>query len=134
MPAMSGIRLEGHQMKKLISISAIAALIGLPLIAMAQTLPILPNTVPAGTAVCRPAKAHETANASMGTTPMMCQSVDVVKVNAALKKLRAEMAKQKAAPSAQTDASTQEMLQAQAQLNKEFHVPVIPGGNGGIED
>jgi hypothetical protein len=129
-------------MKKLVSISAIAAMIGLPLIAMAQTLPNMPNlpsSVPAGTAVCRPAKASEKANASMGSTQMMCRSVDVVKVNAAIKKIRSLMAKQQSAPAATTsnaatDASTQEMLQAQAQLNSEFHVPVIPGGNGGVED
>jgi hypothetical protein len=71
----------------------------------------------------------------MGSTQMMCRTVDVVKVNGAIKKLRSMMAQQQAAPAAHTtDAATQQMLQAQADLNSEFHAPVIPGGNGGIED
>jgi hypothetical protein len=102
--APSGIRLEEDQMKKLISISAIAAMVGLPLIAMAQTLPDLPNSVPAGTAVCRPAKAGETANGSMGSAQMMCRSVDVVKVNAALTKLKPMMDKMDAPTKAQVEA------------------------------
>jgi hypothetical protein len=58
-------------------------------------------------------------------------------IDAAVKKLRTMMAAQsKAAPAApsSTDASTQEMLQAEAQLTSEFHAPKIPGGNGGVED
>jgi hypothetical protein len=99
-----GIRLKEGQMKKLISISAIAAMIGLPLIAIAQTMPDLPGSVPAGTAVCRPVKAGETANASMGSTQMMCRSVDVVKVNATLTKLKSMKDKMDAPTKAQVES------------------------------
>jgi hypothetical protein len=107
--APNGIRIEEDQMKKLISISAIAAMTGLPMIAMAQTTPNLPSSVPAGSAVCRPPKAGETANASIGSTQMMCRSVDVVKVNAALAKLKSMMDKMDAPTKTQVESLEKEL-------------------------
>jgi hypothetical protein len=121
-------------MKKLILVSAFAAAI-IPSIALAQMT--LPTTIPAGTVVCRPAKASEKSNATMGTTQLMCRAVDVTTANASIKKIRAMMAQQKkTAPvgAATPDPSMQAMLQEQAKLNAQFHVPVILGGNGGVED
>jgi hypothetical protein len=116
-------------MKKLISISAIAAMIGLPLIAMAQTTPKIPTSVPTGTIVCRPAIAAEKANGSMGTILMMCRAVDVVRVNAALTRLNSYMAQRQAAAASTPDPDTQQMMQAATDVNAGFQPPVYPGSS-----
>jgi len=121
-------------MKKLILVSALAAAI-IPSIALAQMT--LPATIPAGAVVCRPSKAGETPNATMGKTQLMCRAVDVAAANASVKKIRAMMAQQKKtapAGAATPDPSMQAMLQEQAKLNAQLHAPVILGGNGGVED
>ena len=79
-------------MKRLILATAIAAAVAFPAIATAQTT--LPQTLPAGMVVCRPVKAGETSNGTMGKTQLLCRAVDVPKANAAVKKIRALMAQQ----------------------------------------
>jgi hypothetical protein len=58
-------------MTKFIIITAIAAAIGLPSIAVAQTSPIQ------GPIGCRPARAGETANANVQNTQLVCSPVNV---------------------------------------------------------
>jgi hypothetical protein len=119
-------------MKKLILVAAIAATVGLPSMAMAKTKPpAIPLTVPAGTVVCRPVKAGETANGSMGSNQLMCRAVNVARVNAALQKIRSTMAQNQAASAATTQsAATQQMLQGEADLTREMKPPNIPGLTG----
>jgi hypothetical protein len=118
-------------MKKLILVAAIAATVVLPSIAMAKTKPAIPLTVPAGTVVCRPVKAGETANGSMGSNQLMCRAVNVARVNAALQKIRTTMAQNQAASAAAApSAATQQMLQGEADLTREMHPPNIPGLTG----
>jgi hypothetical protein len=57
-------------MTKFIIITAIAAAIGLPSIAVAQTSPI------DGPIDCRPARAGETANANVQNTQLVCHPVN----------------------------------------------------------
>jgi hypothetical protein len=117
-------------MKHLVLATAIAAAVAFPAIAIAQT--VLPQTLPAGMVVCRPMKAGETPNATMGKTELLCRAVDVPKANAAVKKIRALMAQQKpAGGSAHAASSTnyqQQMLQQQAELNKQLQPAFTAGG------
>lgn len=117
-------------MKQLILASVIAAVTAFPAIATAQTS--LPQTIPAGTVVCRPMKAGETSNAAMGKTELLCRAVDVPKANAAITKIRALIAQQKPAaapaPPATQNQYMQQMLQSQADLNKLMQPPFTAGG------
>jgi hypothetical protein len=63
------------RMTKFILTTAIAAAIGVPSIAIAQTVPT------SGSIVCRPANAGETANATVQNIPLVChpQSDDSVR-------------------------------------------------------
>lgn len=119
-------------MKHLVLATAIAAAVAFPAIATAQTT--LPQTLPAGMVVCRPLKAGETSNATMGTTQLLCRAVDVPKANAAVKKIRALMAEQQKpaaahpAPAAASTNYQQQMLQQQAILNKQLQPAFTAGG------
>ncbi len=119
-------------MRYLMLAAAIAAGAAIPAIASAQT--ILPETLPAGMVVCRPAQAGETPNASMGATHLLCRAVDVPKANAAVKKIRALMAQQQkpaaghSASNAGSNVGMQQMLEQQAILNKQMQPAFTAGG------
>jgi hypothetical protein len=65
-------------MKKLILTAAIVTGFGLPSIALAQTAPIT------GSIVCQPAKASETASATIQNTKVVCHSVDMARIRSAM--------------------------------------------------
>jgi hypothetical protein len=107
-------------MNKLILAGVMAVSIGLPAIAIAQTLPV----VPAGSVVCRPVKAGEAPNAMMGTAGLHCKKINVAKVMAAEKTLMGMMKPK------MTAVEMQHMKAASASMNDELMLPSIPGTNG----
>ena len=64
-------------MNKLIIAAAIAATLGLPAIATAQT-------APSGTIVCRAATSTETPNATIQNGRFVCRPVDMAKIRTAM--------------------------------------------------
>lgn len=107
-------------MNKLILAGLIVASTGLPTIAQSQSLP----AVPAGAVVCRPVKAGETPNATMGTSSLLCRKINVAKVMAAEKKLMSMMKPN------MTAGEMKQMNMASASMNDELMLPAIPGTNG----
>jgi hypothetical protein len=65
-------------MHKLIFLTAIAAAIGLPSIATAQTSPTT------GSIICRPVAAGETANASIQNNQFLCKPVNMDRIHKAM--------------------------------------------------
>lgn len=102
-------------MKRLVLTAAALAAIALPSLAGAQT------TAPQ---MCRAAKAGETANATMGSTQLVCHAVDTAKVMAAEKTLMSMMA-----PNMTAD-QMKKMHAAQMTMSTELMLPMIPGTNG----
>jgi hypothetical protein len=107
-------------MNKFVLAGLLAASIGLPAIAIAQTLP----AVPAGSVVCRPVKAGEKPNAMMGTAGLHCKMVNVAKVMAAEKTLMSMM------KTKMTATEMKHMNDANAIMSEELMLPQIPGTNG----
>jgi len=103
--------------KRLILTAAIAFAIGLPSIAVAQT---------SGPMVCRAAKSGETANATMGTSQLVCHPVDMAKVQAAEKTLMSMMMPK----SSMTSGQMSHMKSAELTINQELGIPMIPGASG----
>jgi hypothetical protein len=83
-------------MKKLILTATIAAGLGLPSIALAQTAPL------AGSIVCRPAQANETANATIQNTQVLCRPVDMARIRSAMTAAMTDLTATTATPT--TDA------------------------------
>jgi hypothetical protein len=65
-------------MQKFVLSVALAAAIGVPAIASAQTAPL------SGTIVCRAVNAGETPTATIQNTAFICRSVDMDKIRAAM--------------------------------------------------
>lgn len=101
-------------MKRLVLTAAIAAAVGLPALALAQTAP--------APMICMAAKAGETANAMMGSSQMVCHPVDVAKVQAATKTLTSMMDTKM-----MTSDQMSHMKAAEASINEILHFPAIPG-------
>ena len=78
-------------MKRLILTAAIAAAMGLPVMAIAQTASVT------GSIVCRPVKSNETPNATIQNTQVLCRAVDAVKVRKAMATVMAGMTAQQKA-------------------------------------
>ena len=78
-------------MKRIILTAAIAAIVGLPVMATAQTAPVT------GSIVCRPVKANETPNATVQNTHVLCRAVDGAKVRKAMATVMAGMTAQQKA-------------------------------------
>jgi len=106
-------------MKRFVLAAAAVAAIALPSFASAQT---------SAPEICRAAKAGETANATMGSTQLVCRAVDMAKVMAAEKTLMSMMATN------MTPAQMKKMHAAQAAMSDELMLPPIPGTNGNPEN
>jgi len=78
-------------MKRLILTAAIAAAMGLPVMAIAQTASVT------GSIVCRPVKANETPNATIQNFQVLCRAVDAAKVRKAMATVMAGMTAQQKA-------------------------------------
>jgi hypothetical protein len=78
-------------MKRFILTAAIAAAIGLPVMAIAQTTSVT------GSIVCRPVKVNETPNATIQNTHVLCRAVDATKVRTAMAAVMAGMTAQQKA-------------------------------------
>jgi hypothetical protein len=104
--------------KKLILAAAAIAAIGLPSIAVAQTMP------GSGSMICRAPKTGETGNAIMGGNQMMCRPMNMKRVNAAMK----VMMDQKGG-----NDHMKRMQDAQNDLYDEFGLPAVPGGINNAE-
>jgi hypothetical protein len=107
-------------MKRLILTAAVIAAIALPSFASAQTS--APDS-------CRAAKAGDTANATMGSTQLVCHPVNMAKVMAAEKTLMSMM------PSNMSAGQMKKMHAAQMTMSNELMLPdtysqFIPGTNG----
>jgi len=102
-------------MKRFVLTVAVLAAIALPSFASAQT---------SAPEICRAAKAGETANATMGSSQLVCHPVDMSKVMAAEKTLMSMMATN------MTSAQMKKMHAAQMTMSNELMLPMIPGTNG----
>jgi hypothetical protein len=102
-------------MKRLVITAVALAAIAMPSFASAQTT---------GPDICRAAKSGETANATMGSTQLVCRPVNMAKVMAAEKTLMGMMATN------MTPAQMKKMHAAQAAMSDELMLPAIPGTNG----
>jgi len=113
-------------LKKLIFAAIIAAAVTLPSIANAQAAaPRKELRMPApGTVVCRPIKASETANATMGTVQLKCRNVNTSRIRDAITAIKTTMGGG-AAP--MTPAQMQSLQTQINSLNEELEAP-IPGG------
>jgi hypothetical protein len=65
-------------MQKFILAAALAAAIGVPAIASAQTAPLT------GTIVCRATNAGETPTGTIQNSPVVCRALDMVKISTAM--------------------------------------------------
>jgi hypothetical protein len=65
-------------MQKFILAVALAAAVGVPALASAQTAPLT------GTIVCRATNAGETATGNIQNTPVVCRALDMVKISSAM--------------------------------------------------
>jgi len=106
-------------MKRFVLTAAVLAAFALPSIASAQT---------SAPEICRAAKAGETANATMGSTQLVCHPVNMARVMAAEKTLMGMMATN------MTPAQMKKMHAAQAAMSDELMLPMIPGTNGNPEN
>jgi hypothetical protein len=103
-------------MNKLIITAAIAATIGLPSIAIAQS-------APAGTTVvCRPATSSETPNATIQNGRFLCRPLDMAKIRTAMSSVMTDLTP---AQKAKMDSAMQVLQDELMQLN-----PKNPGYNG----
>jgi hypothetical protein len=102
-------------MKRFVLTAAVLAAIALPSFANAQS---------ADPQICRAAKAGETANATMGSTQLVCHAVDTAKVMAAQRTLMSMMA-----PNMTAD-QMKKAHAAQMTMSTELMLPMIPGTNG----
>jgi hypothetical protein len=109
--------------KNLFLAAAIVASLTVPSMAAAQSAPA------AGPILCNAVKAGQMGNATMGATQLSCHPMDTAKVRTAMKTVETVM--HQLHPS---DAQEAEMHAAMTQLSGTLNLPVIPGGNGGIED
>lgn len=106
-------------MTKFILSAALATVVGLPAIAIAQTAPIT------GSIVCRPVKAGETANATIQSTQLLCHPLNLDKIRDAMNAAQSNLnAEQKA-----------KMQAAMAVLRDELLLePRYPGFDGNPND
>ena len=102
-------------MHKLILLTAIAAAIGLPSIASAQSSPTT------GTVVCRAVAAGETANASIQNAQFLCKPVNMDRIHKAMVDAMAGLSPDQRA---KADFAMQ-VLQDELQIR-----PQYPGYNG----
>lgn len=101
-------------MKHLVLSAALVAAVAVPSIASAQTMAPAPQ-------ICRAAKSGETANATMGSTQLVCHAVNVARVMAAEKTLMGMM------QTKMTADQMKKMHAAQMTMSTELMLPVIPG-------
>jgi len=106
-------------MKKLILTATIAAGLGLPSIALAQTAPL------AGSIVCRPAQANETANATIQNTQVLCRPVDMARIRSAMTAAMTDLTPEQAAKV----QFAMQVLQDELELH-----PRYPGYDGNPND
>jgi len=106
-------------MKKLILTATIAAGLGLPSIALAQTAPL------AGSIVCRPAQANETANAMIQNTQVLCRPVDMARIRSAMTAAMTDLTPEQAAKV----QFAMQVLQDELELH-----PRYPGYDGNPND
>jgi hypothetical protein len=108
--------LQEYPVNKFILTAAVAAAIGMPAVAGAQTA--------AAPYVCHAPSASETSNATMGSTKLYCKAVDMAQVMKAEKSLMSMM------PKTMTDAQSKQMKADQDTISTAFMLPKIPGGGG----
>ena len=106
-------------MKRIILTAAIAAVMGLPVMAIAQTASVT------GSIVCRPVKANETPNATIHNTQVLCRAVDAAKVRKAMATVTAGMTAQQKAKAKFAMAVLMDELQLE---------PHYPGYDGDPND
>ncbi|MGA2396087.1 MAG: hypothetical protein ABSH03_22350 [Candidatus Lustribacter sp.] len=109
-------------MKQFVLTAAVIAALASPSFANAQM--VAASHMAGAPEICRAAKAGETANATMGSSQLICHPVNVARVMAAEKTLMSMMA-----PNMTAD-QMKKAHAAQMTMSTELMLPMIPGTNG----